>query len=115
MKCEATSNTTHSVLISKEIGYKSYKEICSGETKKVNLAYWGSYRLSIVENNSLVHIPRELKYYIDDQRSNMAYDWEILSKFFSIYNIEPNWLDCDYSSGWYDDELGGWTGCMGKV
>ena len=115
MKCQVTSDTTHSVLISKEIGYKSYKEICSGETKKVNLAYWGSYEYSKVENNSLVHIPRELKYYIDDQRSNMAYDWEILSKFFTIYNIEPNWLDCNYSSGWYDDELGGWTGCMGKV
>ena len=121
MKCQATSNTTYHVLISKEIGYKSYKEICSGETKKVNLGYWGNFKADgadvfKVENNSLVHIPRELYFYIPGQQaSNMAYDWEILSKFFTIYNIEPNWLDCNYSSGWYDDELGGWTGCMGKV
>ena len=120
MKCQATSNTTHSVLISKEIGYKSYKEICSGETKKVNLGYWGNFELDgtdffKVENNSLVHFPRVLNNHIHDKRSNMAYDWEVLSKFFSTYNIEPNWLDCKFSTGWYDDELGGFTGCLGKV
>ena len=45
----------------------------------------------------------------------MVYDWEILSKFFSMYNIEPNWLDCNETFGHYDDEQGGWTGCMGQV
>ena len=115
MKCEATSKTTHSVLISKEIGYKSYKEICSGETKKVNLAYWGSYRLSIIENNSLVHIPRGPTFYIHGKGSAKPLEWEVLPKFFSTYNIEPNWLDCNSTFGWYDEELGGWTGCIGKV
>ena len=115
MRCEVTSNTTHDVLISKEISYKSYKEICSGEPKKVNLGYWGNWEDFKVENNSLVHIPRELKNYIHAKYSNMPLDWEVLSKFFSIHNIEPNWLDCNYSTGHYDDELGGWTGCMGKV
>ena len=121
MKCQATSNTTHSVLISKEIGYKSYKEICSGETKKVNLAYYGNFGHADgsdffkVENNSLVHTAKSIETQIHGNEGAMTYDWEVLSKFFSTHNIEPNWLDCDYSSGWYDDELGGWTGCMGKV
>ena len=115
MRCEVTSNTSHDVLISKEISYKSYKEICSGEPKKVNLGNWGNWAGLKVENNSLVHIPRELNNYIHGKYSKMSYDWEVLSKFFSIHNIEPNWLDCDWAYGSYDEELGGWTGCMGKV
>ena len=115
MKCEATSNTIHDVLLSKEIPYKSFKEICGGEPKKVNLGYWGNDWWMRVENNSLVHIPRTLKQYINGIFSRMPWDWEVLSKFFSIYNIEPNWLDCNYVVGDYDEELGGWTGCLGKV
>ena len=119
MKCQATSNTIHDFLLSKEIPYKSFKEICSGEPKKVNLGYWGDWMAGgvgfKVENNSLVHIPRTVKDNIHDKYSAMPWDWEILSKFFSIRNIEPNFLDCKLTAGWYDEELGGWTGCMGKV
>ena len=110
MKCEVTSNTTHDVLISKEISYKSYKEICSGEPKKVNMGYNNDPKAMSVENNTLVHLPRK-----NGVNTAMAWDWEILSKFFSIHNIEPNWLNCNYTWGWYDEDLGGWTGCMGKV
>ena len=119
MKCEASSRKTHDVLISKEISWKSYKEICSGEKTKVNLANWGNWLLPSggfkVENNSLVHIPREADKYIHGKASAMSYDWEVLSKFFLIHNIEPNWLDCNKTFGYYDEELGGWTGCVGKV
>ena len=120
MKCEATSNTIHDVLLSKEIPYKSFKEICGGEPKKVNLGYWGSWETDgiwwfKVENNLLVHTPRVTKRYIHGLYSAMAYDWEVLSKFFSNHNIEPKWLDCNYITGYYDEELGGWTGCMGQV
>ena len=115
MKCVVTSRTTHNVLISKEISYKSFKEICIGEKKKVNLGHWGNWAGMKVENNSLVHIPRILEDYIYGKASNMPFDWEVLSKFFSIHNIEPNWLHCNWTFGYYDDELGGWTGCVGKV
>ena len=117
MKCEATSNTIHDVLLSKEIPYKSFKEICSGEPKKVNLGYWGDWLTFKVRNNSLVPPDKsDPEYYIhgyDDSR--MALDYEILSKFFSNHNIEQNWLHCNYLTGDYDEELGGWTGCMGQV
>ena len=117
MKCEATSNTIHDVLLSKEIPYKSFKEICSGELKKVNLGFWGDWKASgggfKVENNLLVHIP--VPVLVHGKYSAMALDWEILSKFFANYNIEPNWLDCNYVTGDYDEELGGWTGCIGQV
>ena len=53
--------------------------------------------------------------YLYGEQSSLCYDWEIFSKFFSIYNIEPNWLDCNGTYGSYDKEQGEWTGCMGKV
>ena len=114
MKCQVTSNTTHGVLISKEISYKSYKEICSGEKKKVNLGYNNGYQVLKVENNALLPYP-PLGTYLYGEISQMSVAWEILSMFLAIYNIEPNWLNCDYSWGRYDEELGGRTGCMGKV
>ena len=117
MKCQLNEmNEIHNVLISKQISYKSYKEICSGEKKKVNLAYWGNWGGFKVENNSLLHYPaRQPNDYIHGKFSKKPYDWEVLYDFFAIYNIEPNWLHCNYTYGWYDEELGGWTGCMGKV
>ena len=115
MKCEATSNTIHDVLLSKEIPYKSFKEICSGEPKKVNLGYWGNFMMMRVENNSLVQIPKVFPVDYINNLSTMVFDWEVLIKFFLIHNIEPNWLDCNYTTGWYDNETGEWTGCIGKV
>ena len=129
MKCEITSNTTHGVLISKKIGFKSYKEICSGEKKRVNLGYNNDKSVFNVENNTLAaypqscgnfplknnHIYQPISPCIHGFNSYMSWAWEVFSKFFSIYNIEPNWLDCDYNWGSYDAEFGNWTGCMGKV
>ena len=114
MKCQVTSSKTHDVLISKEIIYKSYKEICGGEPKKVNLGYNYDDTMLKVENNTLIFDP-PLGTYLYGERSYLSYNWEVLSKFFSHYNIEPKWLDCGFSWGWYDEEQGGWTGCVGKV
>ena len=114
MKCQVNSKSSNYVLISK-ISYKSYKEICSGEPKKVNLGHLGNWDGMKVENNSMVHIPKKLKHNIHEKYSAMPYDWEVLSKFFSLHNIVPNWLHCNYIAGHYNDTLGGWTGCMGQV
>ena len=112
MKCQLNSNTTHDVLISKEI---SFKEICSGEPKKVNLGWNEEDNWMYVENNALVPISRKPIDFIYGFNTFLAYNWEVLSMFFSIHNIEPNWLYCNQTWGWYDEDLGGWTGCMGKV
>ena len=113
MKCNVNYNSSNYVLIS-EISFQSYKEICSGEKTKVNLGYLG-YNYLEVENNSMVHTPRKLENYIYGIYSNMPLNWEVLFKFFSLHNIEPNWLHCNYNSGHYNESLGAWTGCMGKV
>ena len=117
MKCEVTSNITHDVLISKEISYETYKEICSGEPKKVNLGFNNDYYWK-VENNTLMPYPELCvveNNCVHGDNSQMSKGWEILGKFISTHNIEPNWLDCNYTWGWFDEDLGGWTGCMGKV
>ena len=114
LKCEVNSRISHNVLISKTIRYKSYKEICSGEPKKVNLGFNNDYNILKVKNNTLMPYP-PFGTYLYGEESSFSYDWEILSKFFSLHNIEPNWLDCGYSWGSYDEEQGGWTGCIGKV
>ena len=114
MKCEVTSHTTHDVLISKEISWKSYKEICTGEPKKVNFGYNNSPKSFKAENNKLMPYPAAGTW-LYGEISKMSFDWEVLYNFFAIHNIEPNWLDCNYTYGWYDEDLGGWTGCMGKV
>ena len=67
-----------------------------------------------VENNTLFPYP-PVGTYLYGEQSSLSYSWEVLSKFFAIHNIEPNWLNCGFSWGSYDEELGGWTGCMGKV
>ena len=112
MKCQVTSNATHTVLISKEIIYKSYQEICSGEKTKVNLGYNNDPALMYVENNSLTSTPPQS---FREGNAWISHLWEVFSIFFSHHNIEPNWLDCNWSWGSYDEDLGGWTGCMGKV
>ena len=113
MKCQVTSNTTHDVLISKEISSKSYKEICSGEKKKVNIGYNNDPPFMTVENNSLTSSPPPSL--MKEKGSWMSQTWEVFSIFFSHHSVEPNWLNCHFSWGWYDPDLGGWTGCMGKV
>ena len=130
MKCQVNSRKYHQVLISKDINFESYKEICSGEPRKVNLGFNNDKALMHVDTatNTILRDPQSCGDFpfrskpnqinnpcVHGARTNMAFDWEILSTFFSIHNIEPNWLDCDWSWGWYDEDLGGWTGCMGKV
>ena len=113
MKCQVTSDTTRKVMISKEVKVASYKEICGREKIRVHLGYNNDPGILKVENNKLLHRPskRELM----GKSTIISQDWEVLIPFFSLYNIEPIWRNCNYSWGWYDEEQGAWTGCMGKV
>ena len=107
MKCQVTSSITRRVMISREVEVASYKDVCGGEKRRVNFGYFNYENFLKVENNELQEYPKGL---IGDM-----FPWEIFTKFFSIYNIEPNWLNCNGVGGHYDEDLGGFTGCMGKV
>ena len=115
MKCEVTSTTTHEVMLSKEISVSGhYKDICRGEPKKVNIGYNNDRNYMWVENNTLIPGIPASDDFIGEEPS-FANTWEVLLSFFSLHNIEANWLNCHWSWGWYNEELGGWTGCVGKV
>ena len=114
MKCDVSSNTSHDVMISTEIKVpSSYKDICRGEPRKVNIGYNNDPPFMTVKDNSLTSTPPQS--YRRGKESWMSQTWEIFSAFFSLHNIQPNWLNCHFSWGWFDKEQGGWTGCMGKV
>ena len=99
-------------MISREVEVASYKDVCGGEKRKVNIGYYNHKDIIKVENNELQEYPKGLSH---KRHLSSSYIWEIFTKFFSIHNIEPNWLNCNFTWGWYDEDLGGWTGCMGKV
>ena len=45
----------------------------------------------------------------------IPWNWEILESFFKHNDVVPVWEDCDFTWGSYDEELGRWTGAVGKV
>ena len=83
--------------------------------KESNLGHWGNWWDFKVENNSTVLKRRQLEDNIHGVGSTLPMDWEVLLKFFSIHNIEPNWLHCNFDAGNYNESLEEWTGCIGQV
>ena len=109
MRCEVTSREASNVLLSRELIVPTYKHVCRGEKKKVNLGYNNIETLFKVENNTLIPYQRLLK----EKGPIISQNWEVLSKFFIIHNVVPIWHNCH--SNWGHQEAGRWTGCMGKV
>ena len=111
LKCSVRSEVTHRVMISREVeGRPTFREVCQEKTR-INIAY-NDYSFKVEDNQMSQYPP------INPIRGNgaqLAADWEILETFFSSHNIEPHWSNCGYVWGWYEPELAGWTGCMGKV
>ena len=54
-------------------------------------------------------------YNIGEEYTYIPYDFEILEIFFKTKNVTINWINCNYTFGWYDYETERWTGAVGKV
>ena len=78
----------------------------------INVAYNDEPGFFEIVNNSMVEYLANI---IEGEATNIASDFEILEIFFKSYVIAVNWIDCNYTWGWYDDETGRWTGAVGKV
>ena len=113
MRCEVTSSETRKGIISREVKVPTYKHVCRGEQKKVNLGYNYDPDILQVENNTLLPYPEERN--PRGTAASVSLDWEVFSTFFNIHQIDPTWLNCGNKWGSYDEEEGSWTGCMGKV
>ena len=46
---------------------------------------------------------------------SVAWEWEIQAAFFKYNNIEPNWINCNYSWGWFDNVTNQWSGAVGLI
>ena len=75
----------------------------------INVAYNDVPEFFEIANNSMVEYP----YLEPGTYSYTPNDYEILEVFFK--NVKINWIDCNYTWGWYDHETGRWTGATGKV
>ena len=91
-----------------------YKDLCV-ERFAVNVAYNYDPTWFEVEDKLMVDMWEKYGYLQGDKVGQYSYDTEILSKFISNYNILVNWIDCNYTWGWFDYETGKWTGAVGKV
>ena len=49
-----------------------------------------------------------------NEKPGEANDWEIFGTFFHNYNLVPLWIDCNYTWGWYEEEIG-WNGAVELV
>ena len=75
----------------------------------INVAYNDEPGFFEIVNNSMVEYPA----YVMEETTNIPYEFEILEVFFE--NKIINWINCNYTWGWYDDETEKWTGAVGKV
>ena len=78
----------------------------------INVAYNNDPGYFEIVNNSMVEYPANS---VEGIYSNIPYDFEILEIFFKNKNVIVNWIYCNYTWGWFDDETGRWTGAVGKV
>ena len=94
-----------------------YQNLCE-ERFVISVAYNSEPNGFEIENNSMVDLSKKYGYSIVDWIGTVSYipdDDEILSKFFLNHNILVNWIDCNYTWGWFDYETGKWTGAVGQV
>ena len=46
---------------------------------------------------------------------NVAWEWELQAAFFETYNIEPTWLNANYTWGTLNYTTGQWSGACGMI
>ena len=104
--------------VSKNVRYQDLCVVYTVERFSVNVAYNYDSEIFEVENNLMIDLRKKYGYTNGDMvgvYSNTADNDEILSMFFLNHNIIINWIDCNYTWGWFDYETGKWTGAVGKV
>ena len=94
-----------------------YNNVCE-EHFRVHIAYNNQSFWFEMENNSMVDTMVKYRYlhgYFAGGFTAISRHSEILSIFFKNYDIIVKWINCNYTWGVYDDEIGKWTGAVGQV
>ena len=88
-----------------------FEDVCN--KKHVYAAYNNDWRVFEVSN-----ITGEMvKYPVDPvvRYQSTSYEWEIQAAFFETNNIEPQWLNANYSWGTLNETTGQWSGAVGMI
>ena len=82
-------------------------------SRSINVAYNNEPGWFKIVNNSMF----EWNDYwgLINDNTYIPYTYEILEIFFKTKNVIINWINCNYTWGWYDYETERWTGAVGKV
>ena len=92
---------------------RKIKDLCREPPHHVNIAYNsepGFFELE--EDGSVKKLDNEI---LTGEYDYIPKDTELMQAFLEYYHIIPNWLDCNFTWGWFDEEAGNWTGGVGKV
>ena len=88
-----------------------FDDVC--KEKQVHVAYNNEPGIFEVSNitGEMVEYPVQpyMKYY------SIALEWEIQAAFFETNNIEPMWLNANYTWGTVNYTTGQWTGAVGMI
>ena len=94
-----------------------YQDLCI-DRFAISVAYNHDPWYFEIENNSIINLREKYGYLNGETVGSYSYiptTDEQLSAFFTNYNVIINWIDCNFTWGWFDDETGKWTGAVGKV
>ena len=89
-----------------------FDDICKG--KHVYVAYNNEPDTFEVSNitGEMVEYPVDIAVKLD---FTVAYEWEIQATFFEKNDIEPTWINANYTWGWIDNVTDTWTGACGLI
>ena len=126
VKCPGQKENTELLIMTKdgtEARNRKYQDVCPVATEaaepknEVRVAYNNEPLTFLVNNdtNTMKEFPLWVPLHESEQAPYIPGDWEILKIFFDNNNLQPVWINTDYTWGWYDEETGSWTGGVGQV
>ena len=88
-----------------------FDDVCKEKT--VIVAYnndGGLFEVSNITGKMVEYPPNNIV-----RMTNIAYEYEVQKAFFQHNNVKPNWINCNFTWGWFDNETNQWTGAVGVV
>ena len=116
-----TLKISHDGTVNRNLRYNDLCEVSElssePEYHKIIIAYNNDPSWFEIDDQSNTMIEYPLSLSISNSKENLftALTYEVLKVFFNKYKLVPNWINCNYNWGWYDENTGKWTGAVGKV
>ena len=125
--CPGENERYHNLMISHDGSVNrdlEYKDVCpvaeldsEPDYHHINIAYNNEPGVFHLDNETRTMTEYKTSSVLQSSKDypSIPYSWEVLKIFIQHNNIVPNWIDCNYTWGWFDYETEKWTGAVGKV